>query len=48
MAITDRGPDRLRVPEEAEPATYRLCTLDDSGMCVELEVIGETQSEGSS
>jgi hypothetical protein len=44
MAITDRGPDRLRIPEEAEPGTYRLCTLDDPGMCVELEVIGGTQS----
>jgi hypothetical protein len=48
MAITDRGPDRLRIPEEAEPGTYRLCTLDDPGLCVELEVISETQSEGSS
>lgn len=48
MAITDRGPDRLRIHEEAEPGTYRLCTLDDPGVCVELQVIVETQSEGSS
>ena len=48
MAITDRGPDRLRIPEEAEPGTYRLCTLDDPGLCVELDVVAESQSEGSS
>ena len=38
MALTDRGPDRLRIPEEAEPGSYRLCTLDDPGMCVAIEV----------
>ncbi|HEX7171703.1 MAG TPA: hypothetical protein VF365_03725 [Candidatus Limnocylindria bacterium] len=38
MALTDRGPDRLRIPEKAEPGAYRLCTLDDPGMCVAIEV----------
>jgi len=39
MAITDRGPDGLRIPGVAEPGAYRLCTLDDPGVCVAIEVV---------
>lgn len=38
IAVTDRGPDTVQLPEELEPGEYRLCT-EAAQVCVELSIV---------
>jgi hypothetical protein len=39
MAAVGPGPDRLMIPEPADPGDYRICTWDEPASCVEVEVV---------
>ena len=40
VGVSGPGPDRLKVPDVAEPGSYRICTANtrDKSYCVELTV----------
>jgi hypothetical protein len=41
VGIVDTGPDMIRIPDEAEPGDYRICTMNaPERMCSAISIIG--------